>query len=166
MKTDTVHLCADDILTREKLVAYHHDSYAKSIEKYGLQSGVRDSEARHTTIAQYYRDLKHQTGKLEAAKTEVKATLVEKIGSLLDSGKIKQYFLYVEKMLPCRNTLSFSERVIQEMCKLKKVRLKSDFYSSEFNRKLPGESAIFSFMKDKDRKEHYHICMNDFPLVQ
>ena len=47
--------------------------------------------------------------------------------------KIQRYFPHVEKLLPlidfCRNTLHFSERVIQELCKLKKVRLKGDFYS-------------------------------------
>ena len=36
------------------------------MEKYGLLLGVRGSEARHTTTAQYYRDLKRQTGELEA----------------------------------------------------------------------------------------------------
>ena len=104
-KANAVRLCADDLLTREKLVAYH-DSYAAAMAKYGLQRGIRGSEARHTTTAQYYRDLKRQTGvleanvrqlqterqqaerqldevrkeikseKLEAAKTEAKAALV------------------------------------------------------------------------------------------
>ena len=117
-KANTVRLCADDVLTREKLVTYH-DSYAKAMEKYGLQRGVRGSEARHTTTAQYYRDLKRQTGeleanvqqlqterqqakqeldevkkeikseKLEAAKTEAKAALVAKVGSLLGGNKLK-----------------------------------------------------------------------------
>ena len=64
-KANIVRLCADDVLTREKLVAYH-DSYARVMEKYGLQRGVRGSEARHTTTAQYYRDLIRQTGELEA----------------------------------------------------------------------------------------------------
>lgn len=84
--------------------------------------------------------------------------------------KIHRYFPYVEKLLPlidfCRNTLKFSERVILELCKLKKVRLKGDFYSSEFNRKFHDESAAFSFEEDKNRKGHYHICVNDIPLVQ
>ena len=52
--------------------------------------------------------------------------------------KIQRYFPYVEKLLPlidfCRTTLKFSERVIQELCKLKEIRLKGDFYSPEFNR--------------------------------
>lgn len=64
-KADAVRLCADDLLTRERLAAYH-DSYAAAMSKYGLQRGIRGSEARHTTTAQYYRDLKRQTGELEA----------------------------------------------------------------------------------------------------
>ena len=118
-KANVVRLCADDLLTRERLVAYH-DSYAAAMAKYGLQRGVRGSKARHTTTAQYYRDLKRQTGeleanvrqlqteqqqaerqldevrkeikseKLEAAKTEAKAALVAKVGSLLGSGKLKE----------------------------------------------------------------------------
>ena len=84
--------------------------------------------------------------------------------------KIQRYFPHVEKLLPlidfCWNTLKFSERVIQELCKLKKVRLKGDFYSSEFSRKFRDENAAFSFEEDKNRKGYYHICVNDVPLVQ
>ena len=83
--------------------------------------------------------------------------------------KIQRYFPHVEKLLPlidfCRNTLKFSERLIQELCKLKKVRLKGDFYSPEFNRKFRDESAAFSFEEDKNRKGHYHIRVNDIPLA-
>ncbi len=119
-KANTVRLCADDVLTREKLVTYH-DSYAKAMEKYGLQRGVRGSEARHTSTAQYYRDLKRKTGELEAnmrqlqteqqqaeqqldevrqevkseklevAKTEAKAAFVAKVGSLFGGGKLKEF---------------------------------------------------------------------------
>ena len=119
-KSNAVRLCADDVLTRGKLVAYH-DSYAAAMAKYGLQRGVRGSEARHTTTAQYYRDLKRQTGELEAnmrqlqteqqqaeqqldevrkeikseklevAKTEAKAAFVAKVGSLFGGGKLKEF---------------------------------------------------------------------------
>lgn len=45
--------------------------------------------------------------------------------------KIQRYFPYVEKLLPlidfCRNTFNLSERAIQELCKLEKVRLKGGF---------------------------------------
>ena len=118
-KANAVRLCADDLMSRERLVAYH-DSYAAAMAKYGLQRGIRGSEARHTTTSQYYRDLKRQTGeleanvrqlqteqkqaeqqldevrkeirseKLEAAKTEAKAALMAKVGSLMGSGKLKE----------------------------------------------------------------------------
>ena len=110
---------ADDVLNRDRLVAYH-DDYAKVMERYGLQRGVRGSEARHTTTAQYYRDLKRQTGeletdvqqlqsekkaaekrllqikreigteRLEVVKTEAKTAIIAKVGSLLGSGEIKE----------------------------------------------------------------------------
>ena len=118
-KADIARLCADDVLNRDKLIGYH-DDYAKIMDKYGLQRGVRGSEARHVTTAQYYRDLKRQTGeletdvqqlqeereeaekrlkqvkkeigtqKLEAVKTEAKTALIAKVGSLLGSGEIKE----------------------------------------------------------------------------
>ena len=71
-KANAVRLCADDLLTRERLVAYH-DSYAAAMAKYGLQRGIRGSEARHTTTAQYYRDLKRQAGELKANVQQLQA---------------------------------------------------------------------------------------------
>ena len=118
-KADAVRLCADDVLNRDKLIGYH-DDYAKIMDKYGLQRGVRGSEARHVTTAQYYRDLKRQTGeletdvhqlqsekdeaekqlkqvkkeiktdRLEAVKIETKTAIIAKVGSFLGSGEIKE----------------------------------------------------------------------------
>ena len=53
-KANAVRLCADDVLNRTKLIAYH-DDYARVMVKYGLQRGIRGSEARHVSTAQYYR---------------------------------------------------------------------------------------------------------------
>ena len=116
-KVNAVHLCADDLLTRERLVAYH-DSYAAAMAKYGLQRGIRGSEARHTTM-QYYRDLKKknetletetrllqekkaeaeqelkrakkevQTEKLKGAATTAAANIAESVVSLFGSNKVK-----------------------------------------------------------------------------
>ena len=118
-KANVVRLCADDVLNRDKMVGYH-DSYAEAMGKYGLKRGVRGSDARHTTTAQYYRNIKRETErlqncmkllqsdveeaerllkqtkseinteKLQAAKTEAKTALVSKIGSLLGSGKLRE----------------------------------------------------------------------------
>lgn len=118
-KADAARLCADDVLNRDKLIGYH-DDYSKIMDKYGLHRGVRGSEARHVTTAQYYRDLKRQTGeletgvqqlqsakdeaekqlkqvkkeiktdRLEAVKTEAKTAIIAKVGSFLGSGEIKE----------------------------------------------------------------------------
>ncbi|NDW11975.1 mobilization protein BmpH [Bacteroides sp. 214] len=54
--TNTVRLCADDVMTRENLERFQ-DTYAEKMQKYGLGRGIKGSEARHITTPQYYRDL-------------------------------------------------------------------------------------------------------------
>ena len=117
-KTNSVRLCADDLFNRQTLIAYH-DNYARVMTKYGLQRGVRGSEARHTTTMQYYRDLKKKnetletetrllqekkaeaqeelkqvkakirTDKLKSAATDTATALASSVGSLFGSGKMK-----------------------------------------------------------------------------
>ena len=126
-KANAVRLCADDVLNRDKMVGYH-DCYAEAMGKYGLKRGVRGSDARHTTTAQYYRNIKRETErlqncmkllqsdveeaerllkqtkseinteKLQAAKTAAKTALVSKIGSLLGSGKLKEVEQHNKKL--------------------------------------------------------------------
>lgn len=117
-KADTVRLCADDVLNRDTMVAFH-DSYAKLMEKYGLQRGVSGSEARHVSTAQYYRNMQRekeglrcdvqelqnqkqevqeqlaqtkreiQTDKLKGAATHAATNIVESVGSLFGSNRVK-----------------------------------------------------------------------------
>ena len=117
-KTNSVRLCADDLFNRQSLIAYH-DNYARVMAKYGLQRGVRGSEARHTTTMQYYRDLKKKnetletetrllqekkaeaqeelkqvkaeirTDKLKSVATDTATALASSVGSLFGSGKMK-----------------------------------------------------------------------------
>jgi hypothetical protein len=54
--TNVARLCADDVMARNKLKEYQ-DTYAETMNKYGLQRGVDGSEARHISTQQYYRDL-------------------------------------------------------------------------------------------------------------
>ncbi len=83
---NTVRLCADDVMTRDKLKGYQ-DSYALAMAKYGLQRGIDGSEARHIATPQYYRnlyakneDLKEDIVCLEERKQEV----TDKIRDLYD----------------------------------------------------------------------------------
>lgn len=48
-------LCADDIMERGKMSRYQ-DIYAEYMAKYGLERGIRGSEARHIGQHEYYRD--------------------------------------------------------------------------------------------------------------
>ncbi|WP_278952276.1 mobilization protein, partial [Alistipes putredinis] len=116
--TDTVRLCADDIMTRLKLKSYQ-DTYAVAMAKYGLQRGIDGSKARHKSTQQYYRDIQKlsdnlkaevvdlqqqketareelrrakkeiQTEKLKGAATVAAANIAESVGSLFGSNKIK-----------------------------------------------------------------------------
>ena len=116
--TDTVRLCADDIMTRLKLKSYQ-DTYAEAMAKYGLQRGIDGSKARHKSTQQYYRDIQKladnlkaevvdlqqqketareelrrakkeiQTEKLKGAATVAAANIAESVGSLFGSNKIK-----------------------------------------------------------------------------
>lgn len=74
---NTARLCADDIVTRKNLEKFQ-DSYAERMEKYGLQRGIKGSDARHISTPQFYRDLyaknedlKESIGYLEEEKQEV-----------------------------------------------------------------------------------------------
>ncbi len=75
-KSNAVRLCADDLFNRQTLIAYH-DGYAKVMAKYGLQRGVRGSEARHTTTTQYYRELKRMNDALELESKRLKEEKIE-----------------------------------------------------------------------------------------
>lgn len=74
---DTVRLCADDVMTRDNLEQFQN-TYAEKMQKYGLQRGIKDSDARHISTPQFYRDLyaknedlKESIGYLEEEKQEV-----------------------------------------------------------------------------------------------
>ena len=116
--TDTVRLCADDIMTRLRLKSYQ-DTYAVAMAKYGLQRGIDGSKARHKSTQQYYNETKKladslkaevvdlqrqketaqeelkrakkeiQTEKLKGAATTAAANIAESVGSLFGSNKVK-----------------------------------------------------------------------------
>ena len=183
-KADAVRLCADDLLTRERLVAYH-DSYAAAMGKYGLQRGVRGSEARHTTTAQYYRDLKRQTGELEQMERqqdEHNRQLMElqaqhhremadkdvehqKEVSFLKSiiQKAKKWFplfqelVYMEKF--CLK-VGFNERQTATLISGKPLFYEGELYSEEHRRKFTTERAGFQVVKDPADKSKLALAIN------
>lgn len=59
-----VRLCADDVMARHRLKHYQ-DTYAQTMNKYGLQRGVDGSLARHISTMQYYKQLVEQQDSLQ-----------------------------------------------------------------------------------------------------
>jgi hypothetical protein len=83
---DTVRLCADDIMTRDNLKLYQ-DSYAEAMQKFGLQRGIKGSDARHISTPQFYRDLYAQNESLKEnieVLQERKEEVNEKIWDMYD----------------------------------------------------------------------------------
>lgn len=83
---DTVRLCADDVMTRDNLEKFQ-DTYAEKMRKYGLERGIKGSDARHISTPQYYRelfaqneDLKENIEYLQEEKQEV----YEKVRDMYD----------------------------------------------------------------------------------
>lgn len=155
----------------EKLEAAKTEAKAAFVAKVGSLFGSNKLKEEREELQQRISALENQNKELiQHIKTMEREHKEErtKFNEYVD--KIQRYFPYVKKLLPlidfCQNTLKFSERVIQELCKLKEIRLKGDFYSTEFNRKFHDENAAFIFKEDKNRKGHYHICVNGIPLVQ
>lgn len=61
---NAARLCADDVMARAKLTEYQ-DSYAEAMSKYGLQRGIKGSEARHITTQEFYRNAIAQKANLQ-----------------------------------------------------------------------------------------------------
>ena len=57
---NAVRLCCDDVVTRENLKRFQ-DTYAEAMAKYGLQRGIKGSDARHISTPQFYRDRLQRT---------------------------------------------------------------------------------------------------------
>lgn len=112
-------LCADDVMTKKKLIHYQ-DSYAEAMAKYGLERGIKGSEARHISTSEHFRNQKVESNNLQIdialllqqkeaeqkaleeiksqKKTEkfkntavdVGSTIIEGIGSMIGTSKVKK----------------------------------------------------------------------------
>lgn len=74
---DGPRLSANDIMTRENLIRFQ-DTYAEAMERFGLERGIRGSEARHVDQHEYYRqcqikkkDLEQDVAGLSAEKKQL-----------------------------------------------------------------------------------------------
>lgn len=120
-------LCADDVMTKEKLIHYQ-DSYAEAMAEYGLERGIKGSEARHISTSEHFRNQKVESNNLQIdialllqqkeaeqkaleeirsqKKTEkfkntaadVGSTIIEGIGSMIGTSKVKKQQQEIENL--------------------------------------------------------------------
>ena len=64
-KAPAPRLCADEVMSRPNLIRYQ-DTYAEQMAAYGLQRGIKGSEAQHISTHEYYRSLIAQGEDLQA----------------------------------------------------------------------------------------------------
>ncbi len=69
-KTPAPRLCADEVMSRANLIRYQ-DTYAEQMAAYGLQRGIKGSEAQHISTHEYYRSLIAQGEDLQANVTQL-----------------------------------------------------------------------------------------------
>ena len=69
-KTPAPRLCADEVMSRANLIRYQ-DTYAEQMAVYGLQRGIKGSEAQHISTHEYYRSLIAQGEDLQANVTQL-----------------------------------------------------------------------------------------------
>ena len=87
-------LCADDVMAREKLVEYQ-DTYARAMAKYGLQRGIKGSDARHVTLTEFYRNQAIESENLQTnielllAVENLKRTTIEELKQKEQDAKLK-----------------------------------------------------------------------------
>lgn len=144
---DTVRLCADDVMTRDNLERFQ-DTYAEKMQKYGLERGIKGSDARHISTPQYYRelfaqneDLKENIEYLQEEKQEV----YEKVRDLYDrKDEAREKFLNMHEYTQRKETeISDLETRIEQ--------LKQDYEPYKAQEELNAIHKYFPMMKEQMR---------------
>ena len=87
-------LCVDDVMARDKLIEYQ-DTYAEAMAKYGLERGVKGSDARHITLTEHYRNQTIESNNLQInieqllAAEEAKRRSIEELKRQEQDAKLK-----------------------------------------------------------------------------
>ena len=92
--TNRPRLCADDVMTKEKLIHYQ-DSYAEAMAQYGLDRGIKGSEARHISTSEFYRNQKEESNNLQI---NIGLLLMQEESKRKSIEQLKQQELEIEKL--------------------------------------------------------------------
>ncbi|KAA6311304.1 hypothetical protein EZS27_037540, partial [termite gut metagenome] len=144
---NTVRLCADDVMARDKLKGYQ-DSYARRMQAYGLQRGIEGSKARHITTGQYYRELyvKNENLKEEIEDLqEQKEATKEEVRHVYDmKDEARDKFLAMDEYIRRKD----NELTIIE-AKLQKAKQEYEPYNAQ--EELNFINELFPIMKEQLR---------------
>ena len=144
---DTVRLCADDVMTRNNLERFQN-TYTEKMQKYGLERGIKGSEARHISTPQYYRELFAQNEDLKeniVAIKEEQQELYDKTRDLYDrKDEAKEKFL---------NMHEYVQKKEKEVSHIKShiEKLKQDYEPLKTQEELNTIHKLFPMMKEQLR---------------
>jgi hypothetical protein len=144
---NAARLCADDVMARDKLESYQ-DSYAERMQKYGLQRGVRDSEAKNINTQQFYRELyvenEHLKKDIQEQKLE-QQEVYDKVRDLYDrKDEAREKFLDLD-----RHVRDKKEELATIETKLQKA--KQDYEPYRTQEELNRIHELFPMMKEQLR---------------
>lgn len=88
-KAPASRLCADEVMSRANLIRYQ-DTYAEQMAAYGLQRGIKGSEAQHISTHEYYRSLIAQGEDLQANITQLLAKADEAQRTIAEAKETKK----------------------------------------------------------------------------
>jgi hypothetical protein len=144
---NSARLCADDVMARNKLKEYQ-DSYAETMNKYGLQRGIEGSEAKHISTQQFYKELFAQNENLKeniGILQEQKEETYEKVRDLYDRKDEAQ-----DKFLDMDRHLHKKEQELNAVeTKLQKARQEYKPYKTQ--EELNLIHSLFPMMKENLR---------------
>lgn len=128
--TNRPRLCCDDVMAKAKLIEYQ-DSYAEAMSKYGLERGIKGSDARHITLTEFYRNQAVESQNLQTnidmllATEEAKRQSIEELNRQEREAKLKSRQAEEQKQQKESELKKTEENLNQVKGQLKSEKFKS-----------------------------------------
>ena len=140
-------LCVDDVMAKDKLKSYQ-DSYAEKMLIYGLQRGIKGSEARHIGTQQYYRDIFEKKEVLQEhvdSLHQEKVVAEEKVHDMYNiRDEAREKFINIDDLLKQKNKeLSIVETKLEQ--------IKQSFEPFKVKEELNQIHELFPMIKEQLR---------------
>lgn len=158
-------LCCDDVMAKAKLVEYQ-DSYGEAMSKYGLERGIKGSDARHITLTEFYRNqaiesqnLQMNIGELLAVE-EAKRQSIEELKRQEQEAKLKSQQAEEQKQLKESELKKTEENLNQVKGQLKSEKFKSSA-ADVGTTLMDGISSALGTSKVKRQQQEIEILKHE-----